>query len=323
MAGHVSDVEAEAELQYSTAVAEHIDYPRVSWCLLRGVVGVMRGLPRTAARALTEGIAVIGSDDRGWLRPMHAYMSMACALEGDIAAAEEHERRAATANRSTDGIFAIDVRRARAWTRAARGEMTAALEEARAAADQAARTGQAALESFALHDVARFGRAVEVVERLAELSARVDGLLIEPFAAHARALADGDGRALDQVASEFASLELDLFAAEASAAAARAYREEGRRASAYAALDRSRGFARRCESARTPALALADEPADLTGREREVAELAAAGMASRDIADRLGIATRTVDNLLGRVYVKLGLTGRRELVELLGQRRSR
>jgi DNA-binding CsgD family transcriptional regulator len=51
----------------------------------------------------------------------------------------------------------------------------------------------------------------------------------------------------------------------------------------------------------------------LTPRERQVAELAAAGVRSREIADRLFLSTRTVENHLQRVYAKLGVSGRVEL----------
>ncbi|HET9517462.1 MAG TPA: helix-turn-helix transcriptional regulator, partial [Actinoplanes sp.] len=67
----------------------------------------------------------------------------------------------------------------------------------------------------------------------------------------------------------------------------------------------------RCGPLRTPML-LAVQPV-LTSREREVAELAAAGHRSRDIADRLYLSPRTVENHLQRVYSKLGVTGRAEL----------
>ena len=76
--------------------------------------------------------------------------------------------------------------------------------------------------------------------------------------------------------------------------------------------------ATRCESAETPPLSWADQPEDLTARERDVADLAVAQLTSREIADRFGITTRTVDNLLGRVYAKLGVSGRRELADVLG-----
>ena len=173
------------------------------------------------------------------------------------------------------------------------------------------------LEAHALHDAARFGRAVDVVDRLEALREIVDGALVETEAAHARALVDDDGPGLDAASRAFSSLSLDLFAAEASAAAARAYRRAGKRASAFAALERARELGARCESAQTPALNWADQPEELTAREREVADLAASQLASREIADRLGITRRTVDNFLGRVYAKLGVSGRQELAEVL------
>jgi DNA-binding CsgD family transcriptional regulator len=48
-----------------------------------------------------------------------------------------------------------------------------------------------------------------------------------------------------------------------------------------------------------------------------VAELAGAGRSNRDIAQDLFVSPKTVENHLGRVYVKLGIAGRRELVHAL------
>ena len=44
-----------------------------------------------------------------------------------------------------------------------------------------------------------------------------------------------------------------------------------------------------------------------------MARLAATGLTSRQIGERLHLSVRTVDNLLQRAYVKLGVAGRREL----------
>ena len=46
--------------------------------------------------------------------------------------------------------------------------------------------------------------------------------------------------------------------------------------------------------------------------------MAAAGRSSKDIGDRLGLSTRTVDTHLARVYRKLGIPGRSELASALG-----
>jgi len=54
-------------------------------------------------------------------------------------------------------------------------------------------------------------------------------------------------------------------------------------------------------------------PSSLTPTERTVAELAAAGLSSRQIAERAFLAPKTVANVLGRVYEKLGIHSRAEL----------
>ncbi len=57
--------------------------------------------------------------------------------------------------------------------------------------------------------------------------------------------------------------------------------------------------------------------ARLTAREREIALLAAAGDAGKDIADTLALSVRTVDNHLQRTCAKLGVTTRHELARVL------
>ena len=56
----------------------------------------------------------------------------------------------------------------------------------------------------------------------------------------------------------------------------------------------------------------------LSGREREVVLLAATGMASKDIAERLYLSVRTVNNHLQHAYAKLGVTSRAGLAQALG-----
>ncbi|MFD8698035.1 helix-turn-helix transcriptional regulator [Kitasatospora purpeofusca] len=55
----------------------------------------------------------------------------------------------------------------------------------------------------------------------------------------------------------------------------------------------------------------------LSAREREVAELAADGLPSRRIAERLVLSPRTVDTHLGSIYRKLGVSSRSALARLL------
>ncbi|MDW5593725.1 AAA family ATPase [Conexibacter stalactiti] len=52
---------------------------------------------------------------------------------------------------------------------------------------------------------------------------------------------------------------------------------------------------------------------DLTAAERRVAELAGDGRSNREIAQELFVTPKTVENHLGRIYMKLGIHSRREL----------
>jgi DNA-binding CsgD family transcriptional regulator len=52
--------------------------------------------------------------------------------------------------------------------------------------------------------------------------------------------------------------------------------------------------------------------------EREVALLAATGMSSKDIAERLYLSVRTVNNHLQHAYTKLGVGSRAGLARALG-----
>ena len=54
-------------------------------------------------------------------------------------------------------------------------------------------------------------------------------------------------------------------------------------------------------------------PSDLTETERRVAELAAAGLTNREVADRTFLAIKTVEANLARTYRKLGIRSRAEL----------
>ena len=69
-----------------------------------------------------------------------------------------------------------------------------------------------------------------------------------------------------------------------------------------------------------PAAPETPPPADgLTTREREVALLVADGLRSREVAERLGIASQTVKSHLKTIFDKLGVRNRVELARRLVQ----
>ncbi|MGW4357053.1 helix-turn-helix transcriptional regulator, partial [Nocardia sp. NPDC004582] len=57
----------------------------------------------------------------------------------------------------------------------------------------------------------------------------------------------------------------------------------------------------------------------LSGREREVAGLAARGLTNKEIAEQLFLSPRTVEDHLGRILRKLGLTGRAGIAHRLAE----
>jgi DNA-binding CsgD family transcriptional regulator len=282
------------------------------------------------ARALLEAGRVASADR--WFREAQAVFAtlgragdphLRWAVAGRVIAAALRGDRAATLalvaeldgiRASTATLFEPDVLRARGWaawltgdTRAATGCFTAAaaLAHHRAAASQAA---------AALHDAVRLGLAdaATAAPALARLAGDDPGLPALR-ASHAAALAAGDPGALLDVAERAGASGLVLLGAEAAAAAAGHLRRDADRSGAEAAGRRARALADRCEGARPVGIEHAGEGALLTGREREVAELAATGLSSRQIAERLRVSPRTVDNLLSRAYQKLGITSRADL----------
>lgn len=73
----------------------------------------------------------------------------------------------------------------------------------------------------------------------------------------------------------------------------------------------------RREAARASSAEIEARAAQLTSREREVMELIVAGLYNKVIADRLGIAVRTVEVHRARVFEKMGVRTAVELVQLL------
>jgi len=167
--------------------------------------------------------------------------------------------------------------------------------------------------SAALHDLARFGRAVDAVPRLEQVAAQVDPGLIGLRADHARALAVDDAAGLERVGAAFADIGADLLGAEAAAQAAAAWNGLGRTRAGSAATQLAIRLLTACEGAVTPALGSIDEGVRLTFAERRTAALAAEGRSNRSIAAELRLSVRTVEHRLQRVYAKTGATGRREL----------
>ncbi|MEV4746116.1 LuxR family transcriptional regulator [Streptosporangium sp. NPDC049248] len=144
--------------------------------------------------------------------------------------------------------------------------------------------------------------------RLREAAGACDSPLFELFADHAEALTARDGAVLRGIADRFAELGYLGLALEAASAAP---------GGGHAARRRLDDLVERCDGHRPPWPPSSADATALTSREREMCELAAAGLSDSAIAANLGVSVRTVTNLLGRAYHKLGVHSRRQLGAVL------
>lgn len=317
-AGRLLEAEALSLAQYQEGVAEHSVEAQAmfAWQLSKTVAD--RGHVETAVRRAREAIALYRQLGRPqFVHFCLVYLTLALALGG------RHDD-AADALEALDGLdlvpsffMGVDPVQARAWAAAAAGDLPRARALFEDAAQAGERIGDLVGAAAALHNIARIGHPDQVAERLAALVADIEGDLPRARAAHVEALAQGQAERIEESSAAFESMGADLLAAEAAADAAVAWRRDGNLRAASAAERRAGALADRCEGANTPALKFMQTRARLTTAEREAALLAAAGRSNKDIADELFVSVRTIENRLGKIYEKLGVSGRAELAEVL------
>ena len=296
-----------------------------SWAGLRGVIGQVRGDLVAAASALREAVALGERSDPVGLCGYHlAVLAGVLAQSGELDRAGAALAAADAAAPPVHPLYLPQIELNRARLAAAAGDLTPAARGALRAAAMAAEAGQHCLEAFALYDAARYGAAGRVAGRLDELAGAIGTELVAGYADVARGLAGSwsveDAAALEDAAARLERLDALLAAAHAAMAASRAYGRAGRHRDATRTRDLALTLDLRCRGTGAPWRAVGDATA-LTPREHEIALLAAGRVSSGDIALRLSLSVRTVNNHLHRAYVKLGISGRAQLAAVLRQQR--
>ena len=317
VAGRLTEATTLSERTYALLLPQRSAPSTAVEANMLGLTWLARGRVRTALRFCRESAALLrDGDSPGMLAFALAGVAQAAAQAGEPEAA-----RGALAEMERTPLghkgFAVELELGRAWGAAASGELSRARALARDAVKLALARGQDGYAVRALHELCRLGDPAAAAPELARLAGSVDGPFAPSAAAHAAALVAGDGAALLDVAERLAAEDALLVAAEAADAAAAAYRDAGRLSSARAAAARAALWLTKCEGARPPTTLVASKAVDLTPREREIALLAAGGASSRQIAGRLVISVRTVDNHLQNAYRKLGVTRRQDLSHAL------
>ncbi len=325
-AGRLDEALPSAQLGYQWSVSTAVPAGRAWFAMILGLVEIQRGAVATAARYFEEGALAFrdihdGANERWCLTGM----ARSLGLRREVAKAEQTLAQVAVTGPRSVGLMDVEQERAAVVVSLASGGpggLSEAASRLLAAAAQAQSLGQHALEALALHDIVRISRPGrvphEVIVRLDALGDTMQGPTSPILRDHARALQGTDVEGLLAVADRFEAHGSLLHAADAAAQAATAA-PTGR--GEAAARRRAGALIAQCEGAVTPAIA-ALEPAEgggmtLTRRELEVCRLAASGLTSREIADRLFVSVRTVDNQLQRAYAKLGIGSRAELTDVL------
>jgi DNA-binding CsgD family transcriptional regulator len=315
-AGRLAEAEQLAQQGAAVVAAQRVPIAQIFFAASLGRVATLQGRVATARRFYAEAAGLAEANRfAGPRRLALAGLALAQAMlgEGDAAAVVLAERDTGP----EFGFRGPEQRLADAWTALMLGQQALAEKRFREAAARAADTGHRTAEAWLLHDLLRT-TGEDTSARLGELAAASDSPLLAARARHAAAARAGDARELAVASDDFEELGAMLLAAEAASGAAGAFSRAGDRRAATAALRRSSTLAATCEGAATPGLLRATPVVPLSGREREIVMLAAKGMSSKDIADRLFLSVRTVNNHLQHAYTKLGVSSRAGLAEALG-----
>ncbi|MDX3664057.1 LuxR C-terminal-related transcriptional regulator [Streptomyces sp. ID05-26A] len=310
-----------AEVRAAQALAEVIEEDRWSVTqvpprVLLSRSARLRGKAASAVRITAEGVPDPAVPPMMWDVLLLAEFAAGAALQGQSDRAFRALARAEAGLRPAWRIAQFAVGAARSWVLASAGRVNEAMQTALDNAAMAREHGANSAEIESLHDAARFG--ADTSPRLLELAKSRKDPLTTAYSSHAQARALRDPAGLEEVAAAFTACGVTLYAAEALAEASRLSRLHDRPRDADRLERQASALAESFDGATTPGLVVTSTLVALTPRQLEIARLAAAGLTNVEIAERLAIAKRTVDNHLHTTYAAVSVTGRDGLRELFG-----
>jgi DNA-binding CsgD family transcriptional regulator len=319
-AGRLDDAERDARRGYEACLEANDTEGAAPFAMYRGWIGVTRGALGDALRMFREASGAERElNDRKWAL---GGVALAAGMAGQADEAAAAVRDLDALEQTWVEMLELELaERGRAWALVAAGELSRGTAAMKDAAARARTTEHRVAEAFLLHDLARLGEARFVAARLGELAPLVRGELVGTLAAHAEALVDGSGAALEDAGERLERLGTLLLAAEAYGAAAVAFTSEGLSRRSNGAARKSSELMSICGNPRSAVSPVGTSVAGLTRRQREIAELAARGASDKEIAERLYLSVRTVETHLAKTYLKLGISGRDGLADALGSPR--
>jgi DNA-binding CsgD family transcriptional regulator len=315
--GQLEEARELATWLREVALSDGLLTPAANLGVLLGMTLLRQGRAAGAGRILQDAAGLLAEQDYWGNRPWAlAGLASARAQAGEQESATavlEEARRSQTISRNFDmtGYLAeIDVH-------LLAGRQDTAIRTAERAVAWARAAGIVDDEAQAIHACLRLAPAPYLAQRLADLATMTDSKLVGVLAEHARALVAADAQSLLDTCERFAAMTAWRIAADAAATAASLFVRRHQSRGAQAAERAAARFEAHCEGVAPRMTGGTTGPVELTKREREIASLAAAGRSTKEIAERMYLSRRTVENHLYRVYVKLGVTDRTALAHAL------
>lgn len=324
LTGRIAECQVAAELLSDLAK----DAPGLAYANLIFLLGhaeLMRGNLHTAGTMLREALA--GVENHGITTGLRPACTFALAeLYAKLGEAEQSAAMVAEARRGVQPDFLFmrtGLALATGWSQAAGGALAEAIEtvltEAKLAHDRDQPTHELACLQAALQWGATDGSGA-LAGRARELADRLALPLAEAVAMHAESLRSASGEGLLAASRAYQSVGDQAAAADAAAQAAVAFLVAQQRGSGLLAAATAEQLARDCGGLCTPATRRLAPPVPLTGRQLEVAELVAADLSNKDIADRLVMSVRTVEGHVLRACRRIGVSTRAELAAIMRRR---
>lgn len=275
---------------------------------------LLEGRPHTARRWASQSVALARRYRfDGPLYPALHRLAEASALLRDKSSAQRALSEVNRRNPRPWGSFTPELCLGEVWLSVASGKLSDARGQLVEAGNVARDIGHLCAEARLMTDLARLGDSKQAVQRLEWLAQASSAKFTKIRYEFALALIRQDPEKLMTSAANFQKAGALLLSAEAAASASRVWQRKGKSRDSMASLRIMKSVWEHCEGAWTPLIASVGPATPLTVREMEIALRVAEGHTNAEVAERLFLSKRTVDNHLLSIYRKLGVKNRKEL----------
>ncbi|HSL36827.1 MAG TPA: LuxR C-terminal-related transcriptional regulator [Arthrobacter sp.] len=300
------------------------DYPS-RLLLSGGILHLMRGLARVRQGRMPEGIAelVFGVEDLTIADPWellpfaHSVAAYAASVVGHAREAEEHATAFRLSRYRGPGALPL---LAEAYSTAAGGAPGGGAEVSKrlgGLAEEARRQGLRGIETDIRRLAVRRGDTA-AADGLARSSLAVEGREAGMLHDYALAVLHADDAELVRISDKALRAGYVLLALEAAQQAERCLAESTDKRKLLAVQRKIQNRMTAAGMAAHIDLVRPEQDAELTARETEILDLVSGGATNAEIARRLCVSQRTVEGHLYRVFAKLGVSRRVDLIDTGG-----